>query len=226
MLKYYFDLMSQPCRAVYIFLNKTKIPYEKCKVDVAKGAHKTEEYKAIHPFQVVPAIDDGGFKLFESVAILRYLCRAYPSNVADHWYPQDAKQQARVDQYMAWQHANTRFQCAMYFQHKTLIPLMTGTPPKQSSVDRFQSGMEQVLVDFETYWLKDSKFVAGQQVSIADILAVCELLQPVMSGYDVFKDHPVLSNWHEEVKSQLDPELEDANVILRKFASKFAKAKL
>ena len=37
MLKVYFDLMSQPSRAVYLFLNKTRIPHEKCKVDLAQG---------------------------------------------------------------------------------------------------------------------------------------------------------------------------------------------
>lgn len=58
------------------------------------------------------------YVIYFSVAILRYLCRAYPSHVVNHWYPQDVKAQALVDQYMAWQHANTRFQCAMYFQHK------------------------------------------------------------------------------------------------------------
>ena len=51
-----------------------------------------------------------------SVAILRYLCREYP--VPDHWYPSDSQQQARVDEYMAWQHINTRLNCAMYFQSK------------------------------------------------------------------------------------------------------------
>lgn len=36
----------------------------------------------------------------------------------DHWYPKDSRAQARVDEYLEWQHANTRLSCAMYFQHK------------------------------------------------------------------------------------------------------------
>lgn len=51
-----------------------------------------------------------------SVAILRYLCREH--SVDDHWYPKDSKAQARVDEYLEWQHLNTRLFCAMYFQHK------------------------------------------------------------------------------------------------------------
>lgn len=61
------------------------------------------------------------FKLyfFCSVAILRYLCRTY--NVADHWYPKDSVKQARVDEYLEWQHTNTRAHCARYVLHKVTI---------------------------------------------------------------------------------------------------------
>lgn len=51
--------------------------------------------------------------MFYSVAILRYLCREF--NVADHWYPQDLKLQLKVDEYLEWQHLNTRLNCASYF---------------------------------------------------------------------------------------------------------------
>lgn len=54
--------------------------------------------------------------LFCSVAILRYICRTY--NVADHWYPKDSAKQARVDEYLEWQHLNTRANCALYYLHK------------------------------------------------------------------------------------------------------------
>ena len=37
MLKLYVDLMSQPSRALYIFLKKTKIPFETNLVNLAKG---------------------------------------------------------------------------------------------------------------------------------------------------------------------------------------------
>jgi hypothetical protein len=51
-----------------------------------------------------------------SVGILRYLCRE--KNVKNHWYPTDSKQQAKVDEYLEWQHLDTRLNCSLYFQHK------------------------------------------------------------------------------------------------------------
>jgi glutathione S-transferase len=57
-----------------------------------------------------------------SVAILRYLSKT--RQIADHWYPADIKLQAKVDEYLEWQHTNTRIFCAMYFQHKVLYMQM------------------------------------------------------------------------------------------------------
>ena len=54
---------------------------------------------------------------------------------------------------------------------------MTMRPPKQSNVDRFQAGTEKVLEGFEEYWLKNKKYLAGDEISVADIFALCELNQ-------------------------------------------------
>lgn len=71
-LKFYLDLLSQPCRALYIVFKMTKLPNEPIPVALRNGAHLTEEFKTdVSRFQKVPCINDNGFKLSESVAILR-----------------------------------------------------------------------------------------------------------------------------------------------------------
>ena len=52
--------------------------------------------------------------LYCSIAIVKYLATKYP--VADHWYPADTKQRARVDEYLAWQHTNTRMNAAAIYR--------------------------------------------------------------------------------------------------------------
>ena len=68
--------------------------------------HKTEDFAKINPFQTVPVIEHNGHNIIESVAILRYLTSTH--KVDDHWYPNEPLAQARVDEYLSWQHANTR----------------------------------------------------------------------------------------------------------------------
>ena len=64
-LVYYYDLMSQPCRALYIFLKMTGIPFESKEVALRKLEQMTDEYARLNPFKKVPMIDDSGFILTE-----------------------------------------------------------------------------------------------------------------------------------------------------------------
>ncbi|XP_066937414.1 glutathione S-transferase theta-1-like isoform X3 [Macrobrachium rosenbergii] len=227
-MKLYVDLMSQPSRAVYIFMKNNNFPFETKRIDLAKGEHRTEEYAQINPFQLVPAIDDNGFKLTESVAILRYLSRK--PNVPDHWYPKELQAQAKVDEYLEWQHLNTRLNCAMFFQHKFLRPKMFGVEVNQKKVDEFQSRMETTLEQFETIWLKDKPFLAGSEITIADLLAACELEQPSMAGYDILEGRPILAAWYKRVKDALQPHYDEGHkvvdIVRKKFGGRAPGSKL
>ncbi|RXG73452.1 Glutathione S-transferase theta-2, partial [Armadillidium vulgare] len=152
--------------------------------------HKTPEYAKVNPFQLVPALEDNGLKLTD-VAILRYLSNKFSDKVADHWYPSDIQKQAKVDEYMEWQHVNTRL---AFF----LIPLTTQTPPDEKKIAKFQGLMEEVLDKLERIWLKDSEFIAGDALSLADLLAICELQQPSIVGYNIFENRPKLTAWFDK----------------------------
>ncbi|XP_059475185.1 glutathione S-transferase theta-1-like isoform X2 [Neocloeon triangulifer] len=219
-MKLYFDLMSQPARAVYMFLRKTNIPFEPKRIDLKKGQHFSDEYKTnVNPFGLVPVIDDNGFKLTESVAILRYLSRE--KGVADHWYPKDSKLQARIDEYLEWQHLNTRANCAMYFRVKFLMPLMTGKPPTEKDLNKWMKSMNETLDKIENIWLKDTPFLNSHQISIADILGACEIEQPRMAGFDPFANRPVLAAWMDRVKKEIGPSYEEAHKVVRLVMSKY-----
>lgn len=43
---------------------------------------------------------------FHSEAILKFLRDKF--NTPDHWYPTDLYERARVNEYIAWHHSNTR----------------------------------------------------------------------------------------------------------------------
>lgn len=73
-MKFYYDLMSQPSRALYIFFKLNKqIPVTYVPVKLGQGEHLSEEFKNnINRFQKAPCIiEDDGWKLAESVAIFR-----------------------------------------------------------------------------------------------------------------------------------------------------------
>jgi len=64
-LKLYYDLLSQPSRAIYIFLKTCNIPFEKKIINLKNLEHYTPEFEQINPYKKVPAIEHDGFKLAE-----------------------------------------------------------------------------------------------------------------------------------------------------------------
>ena len=72
-LSYYYDLMSQPCRAVYIFLKMTGIPYQPKEIALRKLENLSDEFVRINPFKKVPVIDDDGFIVTERWLLIRKL---------------------------------------------------------------------------------------------------------------------------------------------------------
>ena len=94
----------------------------------------SDEYKKITPTSKVPAIvDKDGFKMFESHAIMKYLCNT--RGLADHWYPlNDCEQIAKIDMYLDWHHANIRMGAEGYLYRKFISP-MIGKPAPQEALD-------------------------------------------------------------------------------------------
>jgi len=54
-------------------LEETGLPHRLHSLDFARGELKAPEYTRVNPFGKIPSIDDDGFKLFESAAIVLYL---------------------------------------------------------------------------------------------------------------------------------------------------------
>ncbi|XP_012216047.2 glutathione S-transferase theta-3 [Linepithema humile] len=216
-LKLYYDLLSQPSRALYIFFKICDIPFERKIVNLKNLEQYTPEFEEINPFKKVPVIEHNGFKLAESVGITRYICREF--KVDDHWYPSDSKHQAKVDEYLEWQHLNTRLHCATYFLTKFLNPLMRGKPANPEKVADAEKHMSRCIDSIENVWLKDTLFLVGNTISVADIFGVCELEQPRMAGYEPRTGRPRLTAWMDRVAKETSPYYEEAHKFLNQIAA-------
>ncbi|XP_069475998.1 glutathione S-transferase theta-1-like [Ambystoma mexicanum] len=205
MLELYLDLLSQPCRSVYIFAKKNNIGFEFKQVQLFKGEHLTGEYMRVNPLRLVPALKDGDFTLAESIAILLYLSRKY--NTPDHWYPADLQKRAQVDEYLSWQHTAVRFHGSKVFWCKVVTPMLLGTETDPERMAAAIKEMNATLDQFEAKFLQDKPFIVGDEISLADLVAIVELMHPVGAGVDIFKDRPKLDAWRLRVETALGTEL-------------------
>src|SRR5688500_6547484 len=77
------------------------LEYDRVDAGLQFGVNNTPEYKAMNPNAVVPTIDDDGFVLWESHAIVRYLARKHGMGAL---WPADARVAADADRWMGWIH--------------------------------------------------------------------------------------------------------------------------
>src|SRR5690242_10327489 len=102
-MRIYGHPMSTCTRKVLTTLAEKKVTAEFTTVDITKGEGKTPENLVRQPFGQVPAMDDNGFVLYESRAIIRYLDETLPGVALS---PKDAKGRAKMEQWISVESAN------------------------------------------------------------------------------------------------------------------------
>ena len=126
------------------------------------GRLDTAEYRAMNPNGLVPTMNDNGFVLWESNAIIRYLARQYG---AGSLYPKDTKTLAIAEQWMEWMKTtlNPGF-FPIFWQ------LVRTDKEKQdlSLVQRATATTAKNLGILET-GLDGREFVAGNALTIGDV---------------------------------------------------------
>ena len=73
--------------------------------------------------------------------------------------------------------------------------------------------MKKTLDQIETIWLANGEknYLCGDKISVADIVAVCELEQPLMAGMDVRTNQPLLTTYMKRIQTELSPHYDDVH---------------
>lgn len=93
MPKIYYSPLSTAASRVRMCAEAIGLDYEPIAVDLRRGEQRSADCLEINPFGKVPVIDDDGFCLFESNAIMKCLCCKSGSDL----YPDTCKGRAIAD---------------------------------------------------------------------------------------------------------------------------------
>lgn len=153
-----YDLeLSGNCYKVRLFAALANIDLEMIAVDFLAGEHKSTELLKLNPFGELPILDDQGFILRDSQAILIYLANKY---AGEAWWPSSPQQQAEVSQWL--------FVTANEIQHgpcaARLIDLFQYPLDKQVALIK----AERILTILNTH-LSEHTWLAINRPTIADI---------------------------------------------------------
>lgn len=219
-IKLYLDFISQPSRAVLAFCKFNNIPHEVVEIRILKGQNKDSQYANTNPLQKVPALQEDDFTLSESHTIMRYLCNT--RKVDDHWYPKhDRRKRALIDAYLDWHHTNTR-RCAQFIVSQE-YPNVDFVKKLNINTETEKKAVIYTLKTMEQHFLKNTKFIYGDEMTLADLSACCEIMQLKFINFD-FSPYPILTAWLERCMDH--KVLQDVHSTLFKVLSTYKKPKL
>ncbi|TMJ90942.1 MAG: glutathione S-transferase family protein [Alphaproteobacteria bacterium] len=162
MLKIWGRNTSVNVQKVMWAVGELGLAHERMDVGGSFGKNNEAPYLAMNPNGLVPTLEEDGFVLWESNAIVRYLAAKYGAGTLE---PADARARARANSWMDWQ---------LTVAHPPLTPVFLGlvrTPPEKRDHAAIEAGKVKTIAAMKILdaQLATSPFVAGDTLSMGDI---------------------------------------------------------
>ncbi|CRK97501.1 CLUMA_CG010890, isoform A [Clunio marinus] len=186
----YHSPYSPFSRSVLLFAHHLELEIEVKIVDLLEGDQMKPEYLKMNPQHTVPTIDDNGFFLWESRAILCYLM----NTKAPHIIPASPKSRAILNQRLYSEMGGIAKQYAAIYN-----PLFNDSN-RMDQVEIKKLYEIFSLVE-ENYFPNNNKWIAGEDVTVADFAYVTTITGLVATGIQLDK-FPRIQSWYERCKER------------------------
>ncbi|XP_034943626.1 glutathione S-transferase 1-like [Chelonus insularis] len=204
--KLYTMDLSPPCRAVLLTAKVIKLNLDLHEVNLLQREHLDAEFVKKNPQHTIPTLDDNGFILWDSHAIIRYLVGKYAKD--DQLYPKDLQKRALIDQRL-------HFEGEIIFARlrAAVKPMFFGGKKTfdEDAVALLKDSLEMLNKFLEgKKWLVD-----GNTYTLADISCVCSV--SCMPAFFPLDKYPNVARWLKACESEI-PGYDEANMVgVKKF---------
>lgn len=195
--KLYILEVSNTSRPIRALIAENKLPIEEVALDFYKGEHASEPYLSINPNGLVPTLDDEGFVLTESSAIMKYLADKFNLSL----YPKELKKRAKVNELMDWFNTGFYRDYAYNVVYPQIYPhhKRPGEDVQKGTIEWGKSQTKKWLKVLNDHWLgKGNKYLVGNEMTIADIFGYSLLTCGIVTR-DEFREYPNVDRWVKEV---------------------------
>ena len=171
-MKLYNSNFAPNPRRVRVFLAEKGVSIPRVEVDLAKSEHKTPEYSAVNPFQVIPALElDDGQVIGESIAICRYIEELHPEPNLFGATPLERAMVEMWQRRVEW-HLLLPIAQAFRHSHPHMSEMEDPQIPDWAAANRTRALRNMMIFDGV---LRDRPFVAGERFTVADITGLVAL---------------------------------------------------
>ena len=191
MLRVWGRVNSVNVKKVLWCVEELGLKYERIDAGMEHGLVGTPEYQAMNPNARVPTIDDDGFVLWESNAIVRYLSLKYGLGTL---CPEDPRMRADADRWMDWSTA----QVAPTFRDVFWGMVRTAPEKRDLALIEKNRAATAKTLDILNRLLATRPFVAGAHLTMGDIPIGC-YVHLWMSLPISRPAHPNLVAWHKRL---------------------------
>jgi len=162
MLKIWGRKSSANVQKIMWIVGELGLPHEHIQAGGPYGGLETPKFRAMNPNGLVPVINDDGFLMWESNAIVRYLAAKHGG---EHFWPADPKVRADADKWMDWSATTFQPHFLGVFVNYWRTPEDKRNPALIASLQQ-STAKDLVLLGQH---LGGRKYIGGDELSIADI---------------------------------------------------------
>jgi glutathione S-transferase len=163
------------------------------------GEHKQEPYLSRHPFGKIPAVEDDGFGLYETNAVLRYIERIAPEPAL---IPADLHRATRMDQLLCIVDCYVFRYAAPIAFNRVIAPLI-GRPVDEAAIAAAVPDTRVMLTALEKLHA-GHEFFTGDTLTLADIalLPHIDLLNKTPEGKTLLAETPKILGWLDAMRAR------------------------
>ncbi|MBI3555075.1 MAG: glutathione S-transferase family protein [Deltaproteobacteria bacterium] len=193
-MKLYVNPMSPNCRRVAAVVYHTNAKVEFQTIDFG-GKFDWDAFKKVNPTGLIPALEDGDFKLGESNAIMQYLADQTKSDLLGT----DARSRADVTRWQCWQlaHFGPASDTLLW---ENMLKGMFGEG--EANLDEVKQGLEEfrqhaAVLDKH---LSSNKFIGGTHVTLADYSIAANLMYAEPAKLPLL-EFPHIKKWYANIET-------------------------
>lgn len=170
MLKIYGIARSRAFKTIWC-AEELGVPYEQVQVGFNDGTNKTKDFLSINPNGRVPAIVDGGFPLFESLAINLYLAKKYGYG---GMYPASPQNEALTWQWTFWSANELERLMGEWGYNTVVLPEKERDPKKAADA---LAALQQPLAVLDAHLARQAWMIPVDRFTIADLNIASTMLR-------------------------------------------------